>query len=202
MVCSLATRTLRYAQQRIATPLHLHIKAYYSVHIFHAMARLDVPTFEDPAVQRQIELSLPKHAHSSTAFDAVTATTRVITTAIQLISQFMILLNVLKDQPDGPLLAIFSFAHAFFQRSEVNNSSIQHGIWVASTKDEDYIRTEGLKRAIGNPAHRKEIVASGIGSFLLEGLLHTWFHLPVFSTSNCRVPQLTFSHCPQDRRLL
>ncbi|KAF9524673.1 P-loop containing nucleoside triphosphate hydrolase protein [Crepidotus variabilis] len=172
MVASLASRTLQYAQQRIATPLHLHIKAYYSVHIFHAMSRLDVPTFEDPAVQRQIELSLPRHAHSSTAFDAVTASLRVITTAIQLISQFTILLNVLQDQPDGLLLAIFSFAHAFFQRTEVNMSSIQHGIWVASTKNEDYIRTEGLKRAIGNPAHRKEIVAAGLGAYLLEEYRH------------------------------
>ena len=158
---------LRYAKQRIATPLHVRIKLYYSVHIFHAMARLDVPTFDDPAIQRQLEHSFPRYSHSSTAFDAVSATLRVVTTAIQLTSQLSVLIRLLRNQPDGPLLAVLSFAHAFVQWSKVHKPFISDGVWAATTSDADYIKSEGLKRAVANPIHRKEIVAAGIAPFLL-----------------------------------
>jgi len=139
------------------------------------MARLDLPTFDDPAVQRQIEQTLPKSSHSNAAFDAVTATLRLVTTTIQLVSQFSVLINVLKDQPDGPLLATLSFAHAFFQWSKVKMPFMSDGVWAATTSDVDFIKSEGLKRTVTNPIHRKEIVASGIASYLLSGksCIHT-----------------------------
>lgn len=134
------------------------------------MSRLDLPTFDDPAVQRQIEQTLPKSSHSTIAFDAVTATLRLFSTAIQLTSQFSVLVNVLKNQPDGPLLATFSFAHAIFQWSKVQMPFIGYGVWAATSTNADFIKSEGLKRAVSNPAHRKEIVACGIGAFLLSGM--------------------------------
>ncbi len=134
------------------------------------MSRLDLPTFDDPAVQRQLEQTLPKGSHSTIAFDAVTATLRLISTAIQLTSQFSVLANVLKDQPDGLLLATFSFGHAFFQWSKVQMPFVGDGVWAATTTNADFIKSEGLKRAVSNPAHRKEIVACGIGAYLLAGI--------------------------------
>lgn len=133
------------------------------------MARLDVPTFDDPAVQCQIEQTLPKYANSSTAFDAVTSVLRLFSTAIQLISQLSVLINVLKDQKDGPLLATLSFAHACLQWSKVHSPFVRDGVWAATTKNADYLKSEGLKRVVNNAIHRKEIVASGIGSYLISG---------------------------------
>lgn len=41
-------------------------------------------------------------------------------------------------------------------------------VWAATTTDQDYIKAEGLKRTIANPAHRKELVAGGIAPYLLS----------------------------------
>ena len=42
------------------------------------------------------------------------------------------------------------------------------GVWVVTTTDVDSIKSEGLKRTVTNPIHRKEIAASGIASYLLS----------------------------------
>jgi hypothetical protein len=143
------------------------------------MVRLDLPTFDDPAVQRQIEWSLPKNSQSSTAFDAVTSTLRLFTTAIQLISQLSVLINVLKDKNDGPLLASLSVAQAYLEFSKVHLPFLSNRVWAATTTNADYLKSEGLKRVVNNPAHRKEIVASGIGSYLLSGENHRHFYTDI-----------------------
>lgn len=39
-------------------------------------------------------------------------------------------------------------------------------VWAATTKDQDYIKSEGLKRTVIDPAHRNEIVAGGMSDHL------------------------------------
>ncbi|KAF8807154.1 P-loop containing nucleoside triphosphate hydrolase protein [Phlegmacium glaucopus] len=163
---SLAGRILQHAKNRITSPLRLRIKQHYSVHIFYAMSRLDVPTFDDPAVQRQLQQAIPNHAHGGIAFRAVTTTLRVFATAIQLLSQLSVLINLLKGQPDGFLLAILSFAHGFAQWTKAKKPFISDLVWAATTNDPDFLRSEGLKQTISDPIHRQEIVAAGIAPFL------------------------------------
>jgi len=136
------------------------------------MVRLDLPTFDDPAVQRQIEQTVPNYAQSSTALNAITSTLSIFTTAVQLISQLSVLINVLKDQSDGSLLATLSVAQACLQSSKVHQQFPPDGIWAATTRNADYLKSEGLKRVVSDPVHRKEIVASGIGPYLLSGENH------------------------------
>jgi len=126
-LCSLAARILRYTKQRLAVPLNARIKQYYSVHMFHAMARLDLPTFDDPKVQRQLESSFPQSSRSSIAWDTVTMISHIMTTVVQLVSQLSVLIRVLNDQQDGPLLALLSFAEALFQRSAIREPFFHRG---------------------------------------------------------------------------
>ena len=89
------------------------------------MSRLDVPTFDDPAIQRQLHQAVPTdHAHATIAFRAVTTTLRVFATVIQLLSQLSVLINLLKGQPNGILLAFLSFAHGFVQWIKTNKPFI------------------------------------------------------------------------------
>lgn len=158
---------LRHIKARIAHPLRSCIKQHYSVHIFHAVSRLDVPTFNDPAVQRHMKQALPYHAQSGTAFQAVTTTLHVLATAIQLVSESSVLINLLKDQPDGLLLAFLSFAYGAVGWTRNNKFFASSSVWAASTNDRDFLRSEGLKQTISDPIHRQEIVAGGIAPFLL-----------------------------------
>ena len=89
------------------------------------MSRLDVPTFDDPAIQRQLRQAVPTdHAHATIAFRAVTTTLRAFATVIQVLSQLSVLINLLKGQPDGILLAFLSFAHGFIQWIKTNKPFI------------------------------------------------------------------------------
>ncbi|KAF9456687.1 P-loop containing nucleoside triphosphate hydrolase protein [Collybia nuda] len=165
--CSVLTRILRYGKQKIAIPLNSRIKHFYSVHIFHAMARLDVPTFDDAAVQRQLEQSFPPDSRSSVAWDTVVMTLHIFSTVLQLGSQLSVLNGVLRGQRDGILLAVLSFSHTlFFWSFEVK--PYLSGVWAATTKNADYIRMEGMKRLVSDPIHRKEIVAGGMWEYLLK----------------------------------
>ncbi|KAF9478549.1 P-loop containing nucleoside triphosphate hydrolase protein [Pholiota conissans] len=164
VLASAATRLLAHLKDRIAGPLHLRIKNYYAVHIFHAIARLDVPTFDDPAVTRQLERAFPPHS-SNIAFRALSASFSLFSHLLQLLSQLSVLLTVLSDNPDAPLLAILCCSTAYFQFSR-DSQSLQ-SVWLATTTNSDFIKSEGLKRAVADPIHRKEIVAGAIAPFLL-----------------------------------
>ena len=42
-------------------------------------------------------------------------------------------------------------------------------VWAATTKDEHYLRAEGLKRVVSFPEHRKEFVAGNMSEFVTTG---------------------------------
>jgi len=90
------------------------------------MARLDVPTFDDSAVKRQLESAQSTPWGSSVAWTTVQMVTSIVMTGIRLVSQLSILFTVLREQQDGPLLAMLSFAQAIFNwycdRRQVLNS--------------------------------------------------------------------------------
>lgn len=149
VACSLFTRLLRYCKNQVSVPLNSRIKQYYSVHIFHAMARLDVPTFDDDAVQRQLEQSFSPSSRSSIAWDAIVMTIQIYGTALQLISQVSVLAGVLRGQRDGFLLAILSFSYGFFR-------------WNSATRIHDYIRSGG-KSIYVCMENVKSVISSSLG---------------------------------------
>lgn len=165
------------------------------------MSRLDVPTFADPAIQGQLHQAVPTgQAHGSKAYGAVATIIRVFATVIQLLSQLSVLFNLLKGQPDGYLLAFLSFAHGLVQWMKTNKpfvsasgscstlaspfgptpSLIISVVWAATTNNPDFLRSEGLKQTVSDPIHRQEIVAAGIGPFLLSRM-NDLFSVPTSS---------------------
>jgi len=122
----MATRLLQYAENRIIIPLNTSIKQFYAGHLFRSMARLDVPTFADSAVKRQLESAQSTPWGSSVAWTTVQMVTSIVMTGIRLVSQLSVLFTVLREQQDGPLLAMLSFAQAIFNwycdRRQVLNS--------------------------------------------------------------------------------
>jgi hypothetical protein len=114
--CTMASRLLSYLKNRLTLPLNQKIKKHYSLRIFHALARLDVPTFQDPVVQRQLEeaCSSLRYGRSSFAWETVVVIIRLSTSVLRLATQVTVLIGVLQDQKDGPLLAILSFTDPLF----------------------------------------------------------------------------------------
>lgn len=83
------------------------------MHMFRAVARLDVVTFNNDAVLDQINQVAPQNSHSSVAWDTISSIIDIFSMAVRLTSQSAVLISVVNDQPDGPLLAFLSCLPAF-----------------------------------------------------------------------------------------
>ncbi len=122
VVCKLATRLLNHGKMRLSYPLKARLKLHYSAHIFQAHARLDVPTYDDVAVQTQLEAA--SHiGGQSIAWATFTMVSGLVTTAVQIISQLSVLWSILREQRDGPLLAALSaiqVANQWFKWQQIN----------------------------------------------------------------------------------
>ena len=164
------------------TLLDQRIKAHYSSHIFEAYARLDLPTFEDPMVQRQLEAAAG--GRTSVAWDTVQMLSNTFSHLIRLVSEVTVLINVLRDQRDGTLIALLSFIPPCLQWLRIQqyaprggrllllfkyHYSIFQKVWAATCRNKAYMKLQGLKRMVTSPIHRKEIVAGNLFERLMKG---------------------------------
>lgn len=124
MACAVLGRLLNHAKTTISYPLSKRLRQYYSVHLFYARARLDLPTFEDPAVQRQLEEASQSFSRSGVAWDTFSMVISAVSTAVHITSEVSMLAAVLKGQPDGTLLATISLSQSILD-------------WIARTKSVD-----------------------------------------------------------------
>ncbi len=51
----------------------------------------------------------------------------------------------------------------------VDSCLICSSAWAATTRNNDYVRMEGLKRLVSSSKHRKELVAGGLAAYLTAG---------------------------------
>ncbi|KAJ6573835.1 P-loop containing nucleoside triphosphate hydrolase protein [Mycena vulgaris] len=176
LICAAATRLLNHGQGLLYRPLNERIRQHYAVQSFQARARLDVPTYSDSAVQRQLDDSSTS-SRTSVAWNNVLTTLQLFATGIELVSQFSVLINMLRDQRDGPLLATLSFGHTLFQKKTRQRNWQPTGVWAATTKDPDYLQSQGMARVVHNPLHRKELVAGGLSDYLVSSYRAATDHL-------------------------
>ncbi|KAF5351552.1 hypothetical protein D9758_007240 [Tetrapyrgos nigripes] len=164
--CSVISTILGHIKSIIWRPLSFRVGQFYSHKKLQCLARLDVPTFSDPSLQRQRQSAFGMNVGGDMAMNTVMRTVNLATSGTQLASQLGVLLSVLRDQPDGPLLALISFGHSIFQHWGRSQSRIRSEVYAATTKNDDYLRMEGINRAINSDQHRKEIVAGNMGKYM------------------------------------
>jgi hypothetical protein len=109
VLCAAAEQILESASYKVSTALNWRIRQFYSTHIFHSVARLDVPTWDDPVVSAQIDAVVPKDSNTI-AWAAITSLVHTGSTIVRLFSQTAVLVGVLQEQRDGILLSLLSFA--------------------------------------------------------------------------------------------
>jgi hypothetical protein len=111
-LCSAANYSLYYVCSALSSALNRRSKQYYSTHAFHAMARLDVPTWDDPAVASQINALSPR-SHTTVPWAVILTFVDTASAAIKMFSQSAVLLGVLRGQRDGLMFAWLTFANEF-----------------------------------------------------------------------------------------
>ncbi|KAI9507419.1 HlyB/MsbA family ABC transporter [Russula earlei] len=165
VLCAAVENLLSSASRKVSIALNWRIRRFYSAHIFRSMARLDVPTWDDPVASAQIEAVVPK-GQNAVAWVAITSIVQTGSTLLRLFSQTAVLTGVLWEQRDGLLLSVLSFASNSFTFFNLAYDGDMHGAWAATTRDNDFIRMEGLKQLVSRSKHRKEVVAGGLAECL------------------------------------
>ena len=116
--CAFAGHALRYFKSSVEFPLNLKIKKHYSIHIFDSMARLDVPTFDDPLVQTRLDTATTSSRSShSLAWDTITVIIAIFTAIVRLASQLSVLVKVVGGQRDGIVFVVMHFGQELFRNN-------------------------------------------------------------------------------------
>ncbi|KAI0250331.1 hypothetical protein BJV78DRAFT_1219985 [Lactifluus subvellereus] len=156
--CAAAQHFLEYTSHKASRTLNRRFKQLYSTHIFHAMAS---------ARPGQINALFPNNRHPySTAWGAIMPLVDTVSAFLRLFSQTAILFCVLREQRDGQLLALLSFASDLASYFDMQDAFYLSRAWAATTRIEDFIKMEGLKLLVSKSHHRKELVAGGLSEYL------------------------------------
>lgn len=137
VACSILELLLNHLSTLVSRPLNTRIKQHYTIRMFAVLARLDVPTFDDPLVQRQLEQAFPPSSRQTLVWRTVVSSIHMGSTAVMVVSQLSVLFNVLKNQQDGPLLALLSFSHSLLSWSTDTNSLYSSGMLLSITSTFD-----------------------------------------------------------------
>ena len=110
-LCAAAERVLDYTSARLDTAIETRSRKLYWGRIFRSMARLDVPTWDDPAVSSHIESLSPRMPDPDTvAWTAIKSIMETGTAFLRMFSEAAVLFRVLRGQGDGSLLVLASVA--------------------------------------------------------------------------------------------
>ncbi|KAH9001450.1 HlyB/MsbA family ABC transporter [Lactarius akahatsu] len=166
-LCTAADHVLYYALAEVSASLEARSRLFYSGRIFRSIARLDAPTWDNPAVSSHISALFTKFNDSdAVAWTAIMTLTETGSAFLRMLSEAAVLFGVLQGQGDGSLLVLVSLAS-----DAVSFFAFKGGFslaWAATTRDGDYIKMEGLNRVVSDTRHRKELVAGGLDEFLIE----------------------------------
>lgn len=98
---------LSHGRPRVETPLNARIRRWYALHSFRARARLDLPTYGQSAVQRQLTGASNNTWGQTVVWQTLELMTDIVSAAAQVVASLFVLFQVLaaSEQADGLVLA-------------------------------------------------------------------------------------------------
>jgi hypothetical protein len=110
-LCTAAEHALSYASAKVSTAINERSHLLYSGRIFRSMARLDVPTWDDPVVSSQVSALRPRRSNTDTvAWTAIKVLVETGSAFLRMFSEAAVLFRVMWEQGDGSLLVLVSVA--------------------------------------------------------------------------------------------
>lgn len=106
LACTFAHIVLYNILTKAENTLNARIRRWFSLHQFRAYARLDQPTFGRTEVQSQLSASSDDHFGRTVVWQTLKMVMEIVSTTAQLGAESFVLLNALRGQSDGLLLAV------------------------------------------------------------------------------------------------
>ena len=110
-LCTAAEHALGYASAKVSTAIIERSHKLYSGRVFRSMARLDVPTWDDPSVSSQFSALNQRRSNTETvAWTAINVLLETGSAFLRMFSEAAVLFRVMWEQGDGSLLVLVSVA--------------------------------------------------------------------------------------------
>ncbi|KAI0297498.1 P-loop containing nucleoside triphosphate hydrolase protein [Multifurca ochricompacta] len=150
------------------------VKRHYSQYAFEHVARIDVPTFMDPTASQRLDAVSLRYGFCPVG-RTVDSLLRSGCSILVLFTQVHVLVAILHEQGIGSHLSFLTclchLAVCLLTQMELTNSSLEGLAYAATTRNQDYVKMEGLKQLVSDREHRQEIVANGLGPYLSRHFL-------------------------------
>ncbi|KAH9043588.1 HlyB/MsbA family ABC transporter [Lactarius hengduanensis] len=174
VACSLAQCLLERVDGWLYLAFDDFVKRHYSRYAFKHVARIDVPTFMDPSVSQRLDAVSLRYGFC-TVGRTLDSLLRSGCSIIVLFTQVSVLAAILREQGMGSTLGFLTcLCHLVvcaLTQMELSNSSLEGLAYAATTRNEDYVKMEGLKQLVSDREHRQEIVVNGLGPYLSRQFL-------------------------------
>lgn len=169
VVCSLVQNLLERIDGWLYLDFDDFVKRHYSHYAFKHIARIDLPTFTDPSVSQQLEAVSLRYGFCSVG-RTLDGLLRSGCSILVLLTQVSVLVTVLHEQGISSYLSFLTcLCHlvvCILSQMELASGSLDGLSYAATTRNQDYVKMEGLKQFVSDQEHRQEIVANGLGSYL------------------------------------
>ncbi|KDQ19844.1 hypothetical protein BOTBODRAFT_152372 [Botryobasidium botryosum FD-172 SS1] len=159
--CSAVDNMCSHFTQRNGRKLQRRVEKVFDRHLFHARIRLDVPTFEDPAVQGRLSAC---YSYSGSMGWAVFE--EVLSSAVEilnLVSRVSVVAKQVYDHDQqGSILTVLCFSGNIATTWLVSKSQGYELDSVTIANDKTVRSINGLSACANDKEHRQEIVTGGL----------------------------------------
>ncbi|KAH9983361.1 P-loop containing nucleoside triphosphate hydrolase protein [Russula compacta] len=174
VVCSLGQCLLEKMDGWLYLAFDDFVKRHYSRYAFQHVARIDVPTFMDPSVSQRLDAVSLRYGFCSVG-RTLDGLLRSGCSIIVLFTQVGVLVAILREQGISSFLGFLTcLCHlvvCVLSQMELENTCLGGHSYAATTRNQDYVKMEGLKQLVSDREHRKEIVANDLSSYLSRQFL-------------------------------
>ncbi|RPD56235.1 P-loop containing nucleoside triphosphate hydrolase protein [Lentinus tigrinus ALCF2SS1-7] len=162
LACTVAAFFFDRIMRIVGRPLNAHIRRWWALHCFHAYARLDNATYDKTEVRRQLRDTTDDYYGQSVIWRTIELVSDIVTLITRSVAQTLVLVQVLRGQPDGPMLAVLTLSAEVLVCVAQMPIFRPARIWLAKTVDHDFIKMKGWKDAVRGGWYRKEFVVGNL----------------------------------------
>ena len=110
LCCVVVRALLEYWGQKLQVSIDQLMREHFDKNVFGIRADLDVPTYQDKVAQGKLEAaSRGSHGRYGVAWESLSATIELLSSATRLVTELGVLANVVGGQQDGISFAIMHF---------------------------------------------------------------------------------------------
>ncbi|EJD55701.1 P-loop containing nucleoside triphosphate hydrolase protein [Auricularia subglabra TFB-10046 SS5] len=167
-------RVLKLAMRKhanISTQLlRRRIQNHFIRHLVRVRARLDVPTFTDGPISRQLESATgSEHGEAAQGWGALSQFWDMVTTVMSLTLSLVVVFSMLWQNERVLPLACVAFVQPIFEALITvlgADQALRTQVWAATCTDETYIKFRGLRKTVVDKTHRQEIVVGNLDAHI------------------------------------